>query len=182
MLIHFIADYTRDPSVQRRFASNPIEVLDAYGVSDVHRELLRAHDREGLLGAVNAELGGIWDQGQKGGRIILGWGPIDIVVKDVTPGEVKVDTATTLTVTGTGFPSTQSAGLVLTSLSGQSVQGEGVHVVTEPSGESTLQATVTISTVGSYTVTVLNTKEAQDEGTWDKQLKVTAGSGTGSAL
>ncbi|WP_437801710.1 hypothetical protein [Sorangium sp. So ce693] len=133
MLMFFIADLARDPNLQAAFAEDPEHTMEAAGLSDPQRAVLRSRDPKRIADAVAREVERL---PMRSPDPVVNWiGPV-LHVTAVYPPAGVVGQVVKLVVYGTFFESAMQCSLV----QGQTViRGVVSNVVTGESSRMDVQ-------------------------------------------
>ncbi|WP_437281584.1 hypothetical protein WME90_13825 [Sorangium sp. So ce375] len=146
MLLFFIADLARDPNLQAAFAEDPERAMDAAGLSDAQKTVLRTRDSKQIAAEVAREVEGL---PVKSVDPVVNWiGPV-LHVTAVDPREGVVGQVVKVVVYGTYFESTMRCSLI----QGQTViQGVVSNVVSGPNSKMDVQFNLGGAPLGWYGV------------------------------
>ncbi|WP_394836668.1 hypothetical protein LVJ94_07145 [Pendulispora rubella] len=154
LLLHLLADLSRDRTLVERFAVDAVAVLRDYKIADEKLDILRSRSAVRISAAIAAEVESLLPVVTKPPHEIVGWAaPPSIHIKSIDPNSGPLNTPVPVKVTGTGFASNA----ILTFANpGAKVQGTGVEVTTRPNGDTVLTAKATFTVAGVYDVVVAN--------------------------
>ncbi|WP_394847007.1 hypothetical protein LZC95_06010 [Pendulispora brunnea] len=171
LLLHLLADLSRDPALVERFAVDAVAVLQQYEVAQEKLEILRSRSPARIAGAVAAEVELLLPVLTKPPQEIVGWpAPPAVQIKTIEPNDGPINEVIPVTVLGKGFAS--NATLTFTR-PGAQVQGTGVEVITKPNGVTVLTAKATFKVAGGYDVTIAN-PGTSDSGTLPQGFTATS--------
>lgn len=148
MLIHLLADFSRDPKLQERFQCDPHGVIDEYLDAETKQQVMR-----GDLGSLNRTLHNeVASLMQSPVHVMMPWpSPSGVTVSAISPSSGAAGTTVKVTITGASFDSGATA-----VLKNPSTYYTGANTVVTGGTTLTCDFTLPAGSAGLYDVWVRN--------------------------